>query len=242
MSLASIIEATRRAAALFDMPDRGVLEVLGDDRVRWLDGMISGDVARLAEGPSGGGCYATLLTNRGAIVADLHVGRLEDRFVLETAREWIPKTKETLERFIIADDVELRDLSSDLSVLGLEGPLAAEMLARACGAEISLAPDAWGECTIADRAVRIAAFGFTGERGFQLHASRDDAEAVRAALEVAGEAEGLVRGDAEALEVLRVEAGIPMLGRELDGWTPQQLRRRVGWVRPGANGRTDRAG
>ena len=53
---------------------RGWLEVAGEDRVRWLDGMISGDVEALAAGDEGSGCYATLLTNRGAIVARSGLG------------------------------------------------------------------------------------------------------------------------------------------------------------------------
>ena len=214
--VAATVAATRSAAGLFDMQERGLLEVRGEDRVRWLDGMISGDVKALEARGSGAGCYATLLTNRGAIVADLHVGKLDELFVLETRRDWIPKIQATLERFIIADDVTLVDRSSELEVLGLEGPRAAEILSEAAGREILLEPEQWAQIEIAGAQVRVAAFGFTGEVAFQLHLAPADRPRVEAALEATGAGRGLARGDAAALEVMRVEAGIPLLGAELD--------------------------
>jgi folate-binding Fe-S cluster repair protein YgfZ len=57
--------------------------VRGSDRIRWLDGMITGDVKLLEKRGDGAGCYALLLTHRGAIVADLHVGRMGEALLLE---------------------------------------------------------------------------------------------------------------------------------------------------------------
>ena len=215
-----IIGAARRGAALFPMEGRGLLEVGGEDRVRWLDGMISGDVAALVAAGPGAGCYATLLTNRGAIVADLHVGLLGETFLLESAREAMPRIQQTLERYIIADDVTLRDSSGESVAWGLEGPLAEAILEAATGDSQRLAEEAWAEREIAGQPVRIAAFGFTGEPAFQLRMPPQAGDAVQAALDAAarqvGLDSGLRRGDAAALEVLRVEAGIPLLGAELD--------------------------
>ncbi len=216
MSLAEIVAATRSSAGLFVMEERAVLEVRGDDRVRWLDGMISGDVRALAAGDEGSGCYATLLTNRGAIVADLHVGRLGDCFVLESRRDQLPNILETLTRFIIADDVTLQSLGEDLEALGLEGPLAAQVLSATVGSEVALAAEEWAALEIDGRRAWVGAFGFSGETGFQIHVAREDRPAVEAAFDAAGKAYDLVRGDATALEVMRIEAGIPALGSELD--------------------------
>ena len=172
MSDAEIVERTRVAAGLFVMENRALIEVRGEDRVRWLDGMISGDVEALVAAESNAGCYATLLTNRGAIVADLHVGRLGDVFVLESARDQIGKIIETLERFIIADDVTLIDLRDGYAALGLEGPRAAELLGAVLGADLDLPREAWAEFELQGRRVRIGAFGFSGEEGFQIHFER----------------------------------------------------------------------
>jgi len=216
MSLEHVVAAARSSAVLLDMSSRGLLEVTGGDRVRWLDGMISGDVAALEAGPEGAGCYAALLTNRGAIVADLHVGRLGERFLLESLRSEIPRIAETLDRFIIADDVDLSDRSGDFASLGLEGPEATGILAASL--ESGAAPPAsesWLEGRIAGVDVLVAGFGWTGEAAYQLRCAAPDRAAVEAALEGAASG-GLARADAEALEVLRVEAGLPWLGRELD--------------------------
>jgi len=216
MSLEDAMAAARRSALLIDMSSRGLLGVTGGDRVRWLDGMISGDVAALEAGPEGAGCYAALLTNRGAIVADLHVGRLGERFLLESLRQEIPRIAETLGRFIIADDVELADLSGDFVRLGLEGPDATAILVASLEAGAAPpAPEAWLEGRIAGVEVLVAGFGWTGEVAYQLCCAPSDRAAVEAALEGVSSG-GLVRADAEALEVLRVEAGLPWLGRELD--------------------------
>ena len=218
MNATRIIEATRESAGLYDMASRGLIEVRGEDRVRWLDGMISGDVEALAAAESGSGCYATLLTNRGAIIADLHVGRIGDVLLLESLREEIPRIRETLDRFIIADDVELVDRSETSAVLGLEGPRAPEILAQAlAGSAEPPASDDWCEGEISGSAVLIGAFGFSGEAGYQIRMAPGQRAAVEAALDAAtGDDAPLVRGDAEALEVLRIEAGLPALGRELD--------------------------
>ncbi len=209
------IRATRARAALFVGESRGWVEVAGEDRVRWLDGMISGDVEALASGDEGAGCYATLLTNRGAIVADLHVGRVGDRFVLESLRSELPRIAQALDRFIIADDVTLIDRSADFVNLGLEGPAAGEILSAALGG--SGVPDPLGWCTaeIAGHDVLIGAFGWSGESAYQLRVPCGGEGAVGDALDTAA-GDALARGSASALDVLRVESGIPLLGRELD--------------------------
>ncbi|MCR9094533.1 MAG: hypothetical protein NXI30_09975 [bacterium] len=215
MSEHEAIQAVRERAALFDMTGaRGLIEVRGDDRTRWLDGMISGDVTRLDADGEGAGCYATLLTNRGAIVADLHVGRIAETYLLESLGSEIPRIIETLERLLIADDVTLTDRSGDFATLGLEGRGARAILAAAVEGEAP-APERWAALELGGADVLVGAFGWTGESAFQVRCAPGDRDAVEAALDAAA-GQALVRGDETALEILRVEAGVPALGRELD--------------------------
>ena len=81
MSPGGAVEAVRRGVGLFTLADRVLVELRGGDRVRWLQGQVSNDVASLGAGE---GCYATVLTVKGRIVADLHVLSWEDCFWLET--------------------------------------------------------------------------------------------------------------------------------------------------------------
>jgi folate-binding protein YgfZ len=213
------VETARKSVVLFESVSRGWLEVSGEDRVRWLDGMITGDVVALADGPDGAGCPALLLTNRGAIVADFRVGRIGEHFVLESLRSELPRIASALERYIIADDVRLEDRSADFVALGLEGPSAPEILGKAleiAGQGDSLPEmDDWCSTRLADHPVLIGAFGWSGERAYQLRIPVAAGVAVIDALEVAA-GHTIERGTLEALEVLRVEAGIPALGHELD--------------------------
>jgi folate-binding Fe-S cluster repair protein YgfZ len=78
--------ACREGAGLFSLRDRGLVVVEGADRVRWLNGMLSNDVAALRPGRERSGCYALLLTRIGRIVADVHVLLREGAFWLETDR------------------------------------------------------------------------------------------------------------------------------------------------------------
>jgi len=210
-----VASEVRQGVALFDMSSRGVIEVAGEDRERWLDGMLSNHVAALGEGSERSGCYALLLTPKGRIVADFRVLWRESSYWLETRRDAVAGVIERLERYIIADDVRLMDRSADFDRLGVEGPGAGALLARAAGRDPGLARDACADLAIGDLQVVVAAFGWSGESGYQLFAAVGEGERVVGALESAA-ASGLSRPDPEALEILRIEAGIPMLGAELD--------------------------
>ena len=212
---AALSERVRLAAGLFPL-ERGILCVRGEDRVRWLNGMISNDIASLVPGHEHSGCYATLLTPKGRIVADMHVLLRGSEFWLEIEADAVAAVAERLERYIIADDVELADVGDRFDRFGLEGPNARAILESATGAAISLAQESNCDLDVAGTRVVAAAFGWTGEAAFQLFAPTGSGLALAAALRTAGESLGLVDADADTLEVMRVEAGIPRLGAELD--------------------------
>ena len=203
--------AARAGAALFRRADAGLVEVTGADRVRWLDGMLSNDVAGLEPGPERSGCPALLLTRKGRIVADPHVLLRPEALWLALARDAVAVAIETLERFVVADRVELADRSDAWERLALEGPAAPELLDAAAGAPLGLAPGAAADAELAGTAVVIAAYGVT-EGGRQIFAPAGSGERVAAALRAAG----AVEAGAEALEILRIEAGTPRLYAELD--------------------------
>lgn len=213
-------EATRvrEGVGLFAMDDRGLLEVRGSDRIRWLDGMITADVKALEKRGEGAGCLALLLTHRGAIVADLRVGRLGETLLLECSKSELGRIRAVLEKMIIADDVVLGDRSEDFAVLGIEGARSGEVLSAALGGGALPGPDGWAERSLGDAPVLVAAFGWSGEQAYQLRVSPARVGAVREALERAAGSLGVacVAGDRALLEVLRIEAGIPALGAELD--------------------------
>ena len=167
------------------MSDRALLEVGGGDRVRWLDSMLSNDVTGLQVGGENSGCYATALTAKGRIVADLHVLVRDAVFWLETAAAAVPKLIEHFERHLIADDVSLRDLGPSIDRLAVEGPLAGRLLERAAAGAMDLAADCCAELRIGGIEVVAARYGWSGEVGFQLLVPAGSGEAVAKAIEAA---------------------------------------------------------
>jgi folate-binding protein YgfZ len=207
VTLADELRAVRQGAGVFALAGRSVLEVTGADRVRWLDGMISQDVRTLAAGAS---APALLLTRQGRIVAAFQALAAADRFWLDGEAVSLAAARAQLERMIIADDVTLAERAA--LRLSLDGARAEAVLAEALGEPVALAPDAWRDARLAGAAVRIAAYGFTGLPAYQLFAANESGPELEDALVAAG----AVRAGAASFECLRIEAGTPWPGRELD--------------------------
>ena len=208
--------AVRAGAGIFRLSDRALIEVGGGDRVRWLDGMLSNDVTGLQIGSENSGCYATALTAKGRIVADLHVLVRATVFWLETAAAAVPKLIEHFERHLIADDVSLRDRSSSIDRLAVEGPLAGRLLERVAAGAMGLAADCCTDLRIGGTEVVAARYGWSGEVGFQLLVPAGSGETVAKAIEAAGFEPELVAASEKTFEILRIEAGTPRFGAEID--------------------------
>ncbi len=216
MSSSAESDRVRRGAGLFRIEARGLLEVRGSDRVRWLNGMLTNDVAAAAaEGP-GAGCYALLLTREGRVVADFHVLVREAALWLETAAAALATALARLEKYVIADDVVLADRSSGFARLAVEGPSSAGVLGELLGETPAPAPDGCVDLVFAETPLVVAAFAFAGGPGFQLFVPSERGNDVHSALLAVGAKHGLVAASGEVLECLRIEAGVPRLGRELD--------------------------
>ncbi len=216
MSAAEQARAVRRGAGLFTLDSRAVLEVTGGDRVRWLEGQVSNAVGALDPGGPRAGCLALLLTPQARIVSDLYVLVRPECFWLDCDRAAAPRVLERLAKMVIADDVRLEDRSAAVARLGLEGPRAPEILAAVLTGPPELPPDGAAPARIGDVELHVAAFGWSGEPAFQLFVPRAACERVEDALREQGAGHGLVQAQEAALEILRVEAGTPRFGHELD--------------------------
>jgi folate-binding protein YgfZ len=205
----------RDAAGLFRLPGRGLVTVEGADRARWLDGMLTNQVATLEPGRARSGCYALLLTRIGRIVTDLHVIERGDAFWLECEAAAVAPLLATLAKFVVADDVRLADRSPGWERLALEGPASPRVFEAAAGEAPGLAPDAADGFELAGTPVIAGAWGVSGEPALQLFVPAGTGDVVYAALRRAGERHGLLEAGEDALEVLRIEAGTPRFGREL---------------------------
>lgn len=198
--------------ALFPLPQRGVIEIRGADRSRWLNGMISNEISELEDDDNG--CQAVLLSRQGRVIADLYVLVLPHCIWLELESEFTASVIEELGRYVIADDVELEDLSEKLSRYSIEGEGAIELVRRVSQGLISKHRYAGGEIRFGNLKAIVANYGFGTGDGLQVFLPCEKKDYLE---ELLFESEQtLIRGTEESFEVLRVLAGRPRLGAELD--------------------------
>ena len=207
-------QAVRKRAGLLDLSSRAKVRMTGEDRVSFLQGMVTNDIKRLKAGE---GCYTAMLTEQGRVVADFRVYALTDAFLLDVDARIREKLTDAFSRFIVADDVELEDLSAQWATFSLQGPCSSAVLERAVEETLSLAQEyQHREVRIEDVAVRIVKASDTGEEGYEVFVSSESAEKMWQILLGAGEPLGLKPVGMTALNVLRVEAGIPWYGMDMD--------------------------
>lgn len=176
---------------------QALLVLTGEDRVRFLHGMVTNDIEALAPGQ---GCHAAMLTTKGKMLADLVVYRDADRLMLELDGALGDKIKGVLDKHIIMDDVEVADLSAELRVQGVYGDDAAAAVAAATGADAAALAALPHYHFVTAGAARIARAPELGLPGYH----------VFGAARVAGEPL-----DDAAFEERRVEAGTPRYGVDM---------------------------
>ena len=205
-------QALRRAAGIVDLSFRGKLVATGEDRAHFLQGMLSNEVEQLR---SGQGNYCFLLNAQGHILADLNVLVQPERLLLDCEPLVTEKLRTTLERYIIMDEVELEDRSAHLGTVAVEGPAARQVVSEVLRLETlpaeplaHLSPDGKSDFLLLRTAL-------TGE-GFWIVAPVERLpELWQALVEAARPLGGRPVGLA-ALEVARIEAGIPRYGADIE--------------------------
>jgi folate-binding protein YgfZ len=193
-------------AGLFDLSSRGRIEVSGAEAVQFLNGMITNDVAKLEDGAW---MHAAFPNAQGRLVASVRVLRRGGSFLFDTEPATHERVLKTLERFTLAGDFHVRDLTRETALLSVQGAGAKELIGAALGdgaASVergrASAVEFEGETLVAMRATH------TAEDGFDLIVGADAAEALWLSLTTAGARPcGF-----DALEVLRIEAGVARYG------------------------------
>ncbi len=214
-------QAVRNASGLLDLSFRACFSMKGKDAVKFLHRMLSNDVLSLAPGQ---GTYAALLTAHGHIVADLRVFRAEADLWVETDADLRPKLMASLRRYIIGDKVEIEPL--EIYSVGFEGPQARRLLEKALHVELPTLDD-YGHfaANYAGFPVRVARASNTGEEGYQVWVGAKGMMGVWGGACGQAPTYGTLPCGTEALETLRIEAGIPRYGSELGEDTlPQEAR------------------
>src|SRR5271169_3726577 len=120
--------AVRTGCGVYDLGFRAKISLTGSDRVRWLNGMVTNNIRDLGVGQ---GVYAFLLNPQGHILGDLYAYNRGESVTVDTDSGQAEKILTTFDHYIIMDDVEVTNLSEQLTALGVVGPKAREALTAA---------------------------------------------------------------------------------------------------------------
>jgi len=120
--------ALRASCGVYDLGFRAKISLTGSDRIRWLNGMVTNNIRDLEVGR---GIYAFLLNPQGHILGDLYAYNRGDSVTVDTDAAQAEKILATFDHYIIMDDVEVANLSEQLTALGIAGPKSREVLTAA---------------------------------------------------------------------------------------------------------------
>jgi aminomethyltransferase len=217
VSYAGIIDehlAVRSRAGIFDLSHMGEFELTGSAALALLERAMTNSAAQVEVGRAQ---YTIMCTPDGGTIDDLIVYRLEDeRYMLCVNASNIAADSEWLLE-LGAKDAGFRDLSEDTGLVAVQGPKAQAILQRLCGVQLSaMRRFAVIEAEVAGVRCVVARTGYTGEDGFELFSAAEAAATLFSAILEAGTPQGIMPCGLGARDTLRMEAGLPLYGHELD--------------------------
>lgn len=211
--------AVRTNAGIFDVSHMAELILEGSDALKNLNMLLPADLSMMEDGAIK---YSPMCNEKGGIVDDLLVYRLgENKYLLvvnaanhEKDALWISQH--------LSGDVSFEDVSEDLAQIALQGPNAFKILQKIC--DIQYIPQKY--YTFVEKGIIktsegnitsiISRTGYTGEDGFELYCKSEDAVSLWNSLLAAGEIDGLIPCGLGARDTLRLEAGMPLYGHEMN--------------------------
>ena len=209
-SVVAEYEAVCSGAGLLDFSHRGLLQFTGSDRLPFLQGMLSNDLTQLKPFE---GQYATVLTQQGKVIADVRVLCSLNSFYLDFWESLKDKILAHLNRYLVADEVEIADRSQEYSTLSIQGPRSAALLHGLVGpTELPGPALQHAMVTVDGAAICIVGASHTGELGYDLIVPLKDLDTIARRLTDLGAQFSASWVGAEAQNILRIEAGIPRYG------------------------------
>ena len=208
-------ETVRTSAGLFDVSHMGEIEIIGDQATEYVQHLVTNDVSALTD------CqvvYTMMCYPHGGIVDDLLVYKFnKDHYFLvinagniEKDFAWMLENKNNF-------DVEIKNISDKLSEIALQGPRAEEILQGLTDSDLSEIGFFYcnRNVNVAGAKCLVSRTGYTGEDGFEIYLSHEDAPVVWDKIMEAGKDKGIKPIGLGARDTLRFEAALPLYGNEL---------------------------
>jgi folate-binding protein YgfZ len=207
--------ALGESAGVIDLSFRGRICLTGADRVRFLHGQITNDVKRLQPGE---GCYAALVSAKGKMQSDLNVFCLTDELLLDFEPGLTDAVSQRLEKYLVADDVQIVDVAPHYGLLSVQGPKAdAVVRGLEIFSEIPETPFRFvkvADATLGE--IYLMNQPRLRSSGFDLFVPTQSLGAVADKLIASAKANGGAACGWQAWDTARIEAGIPRFGVDMD--------------------------
>jgi aminomethyltransferase len=197
-------------AGLIDLSARGRILVSGSEAAMFLNGLITNDIKTL---PINSWMPAAFANVQGRLLASVRVLNREDGFLLDTDSSTRETVNTLLERFTLAGDFHLKDLTGETQMFSVTGKTAPEVISRVFGEEAaSVERQKIVRVQTGDTTVTVIRATHTAEDGFDLFIDAPDSLRLSDALTAAG----AVLISNATFETLRIEAGVPLYGLDMD--------------------------
>jgi aminomethyltransferase len=207
--------AVRQAVGVTDLSHRGKLCVTGDDRVKWLQSVISNDILPLQPGQ---GRYSSFLSHKGKMLTYFRVYVQADAVMLEDAGEIGDATYTALRKFLLyGTKAKMENCGESWGLLLVSGPKAALVMKASFGTDVEdLTPVNFISAGIGGQQALVIRTEETGEADYEVLIPADGLVTAWERLMEAGASHGIKPFGAQAREALRIEAGIPKAGPDLN--------------------------
>ncbi len=207
--------AVRQSVGIADLSHRGKVRVTGEDRTKWLQSVISNDILPLQPGQ---GRYSSFLSHKGKMLTYFRVYVQSDAVMLEDVGEIGETTYGALRKFLLyGTKAKMENCAESWGLLLVSGPKAAATVKSAFGTDVAdLKPVNFVPATIGGQSALIVRTEETGEEDYEILLPVDGLAAAWERLLEAGEPLGIKPVGSQAREALRLEAGIPKAGPDLN--------------------------
>jgi folate-binding protein YgfZ len=217
-------EAACHVAVILDRSALSKIEIRGRDRVKFLHNLCTNDIKGLA---AGRGCEAFFTTVQGKIMAYVRVFAGAEAIWIDTVPGGAAALLAHFDRYLIMEKVEIADRTTDFAQLMLVGPRAKEIVSAVAESSV---PDPrslkHADLSISGAACRLICNGSLQVPGFELRVPASHTSAVWQRLWQLGQPIGLRPAGEQAYQTLRVEAGLPVYGLDIDESNlPQEVGR-----------------
>lgn len=220
--------AVREKAGIFDVSHMGEIMVVGPDAFKLVQKLVTKDISKMKPGRVSLG---VMCTETGGIIDDLTVYKYDDeRYMLVVNAGTREKDAQWCRQNAQGMDVQIEDISDDVTKIDIQGPLAEKVLAQLTDADLPSIKRYWFKTIkVGGVEMTVSRSGYTGEDGFELYLPNAEAENIWHKLIEVGTVDGLIPCGLGARDTLRTECGMMLYGHDINTETTP-LEAVYGWA------------